>query len=70
MSNSQPQNVLTPDSVAMGVIKSVSMLAEHAKNDDRFLGIYIERFGVIPEINGMIPQNQEAKANELDTPKT
>ena len=70
MSNSQPQNVLTPDSVAMVVIKSVSMLAEHAKNADRFLEIYIERFGVIPEINGMIPQNQEAKANQLATPKT
>ena len=69
MSNSQPQNVLTPDRIAYGISRSVSSLVDHINQIESFLAIYVKRFGVLPEMNGIVPINQEAKADELDTSK-
>ena len=69
MSNSQPQNVLTPDRIAYGISRSVSSLVDHINQIENYLTIYVNRFGALPEMNGIVPLKQEEKANELDTPQ-
>jgi hypothetical protein len=67
---------MSPDQIAYGIGRSVTTLVDHIQRVESLLVIYVDRFGAIPEMDGIVPPKQEAvppkqeaKADELDTSK-